>query len=105
MAYKLKCQFLECAFEASNDDKDIMLAQYGSHQKNHESTARTPALPRAEMSRVPKSERPKIGSGSSEETWNTFITRWNNYKRTTTHFDSRMIYFVGIDYVNKSGSI
>ena len=33
--------------------------------------------------RAPKIDRPKISAGSSEETWNTFITRWAMFKRST----------------------
>ena len=80
MALQLKCKFTGCIFTAIHDDKDIMLAQFGSHQKNHEATA-VPS--RVETSRVPKTERPKICSGSSEETSEMFLTRWKNYKKTS----------------------
>ena len=79
MSFKLHCEVESCDFEAANDDKDIMLAQYASHQRNHENGA-TPI--RAGTSRAAKVERPKIGMGSSEESWNTFLSRWSNYKRT-----------------------
>ena len=84
MAFKLECEIQQCTFIAENDDKDIMLAQFGSHQRNHELQARDVVIApqRNDGSRVPKSERPKIAAGGSEESWNTFVTRWNNYKRT-----------------------
>ena len=81
MSIKLRCEVESCNFEAASDDKDIMLAQYVSHQRNHETGRMTP-MNRAETSRAAKAERPKIGSGSSEESWNTFLSRWSNYKRT-----------------------
>ena len=81
MAFKLKCGVESCNFEAINDDKDIMLALYASHQKKHE-IVRAPPTNRAETSRAAKAERPKISAGSSEESWNTVLTRWKNYKRT-----------------------
>ena len=81
MSIKLRCEVESCNFEAASDDKDIMLAQYASHQRNHETGRMTP-MNRAETSRAAKAERPKIGSGSSEESWNTFLSRWSNYKRT-----------------------
>ena len=84
MALELKCQIGGCTFIASHDDKDIMLALFGSHQKNHEYQANVAAAPpRNDGYRAPKSERPKIAAGGSEESWNTFVTRWNNYKRTS----------------------
>ena len=82
--YRLECQIEACTFEASNDDKEIMLAQFGSHQRNHELQANAAStLTRTDGSRATKSERPKITAGGSEESWNTFVTRWNNYKRTS----------------------
>jgi hypothetical protein len=75
MAYRLGCQVVGCNFTATNDDKDIMLAAFGSHQKNHDT-------PRNDTSRAPKPDRPKIAAGGTEESWNTFVTRWGNYKRT-----------------------
>ena len=69
MAFKLECGVESCNFEAINDDKDIMLALYASHQKNHE-IVRAPPTNRAETSRAAKAERP-ISAGSSEESWNT----------------------------------
>ena len=84
MAHVLKCQFTGCNFSATNDDKDLMLAIFGSHQKNHELNGKSAsgASQRNEVSRVQRSERPKIQSGGSEESWNTFVTRWKNYKKT-----------------------
>jgi len=38
--------------------------------------------------RAPKIKRPKISTGSSEETWNTFSTRWNMFKEAQ---DSQML--------------
>ena len=61
-----------------------MLALFGSHQKNHEYQANFAIVPPwHDVSRAPKSERPKIAAGGSEESWNTFVTCWNNYKRTS----------------------
>ena len=81
--YRLECQIAGCEFAASHDDKDIMLALFGSHQKNHDIQATATAPMRTETSRAPKTERPKIAAGGSEESWNTFVTRWGNYKRTS----------------------
>ena len=83
MVFSLKCEYDSCSFETSHDDKDVMLAQYSSHQRNHENAIRTPPTGRAETSRAAKAERPKISSGCSEESWNMFLTRWKNYKRTS----------------------
>lgn len=85
MAFQLKCEMQGCTFIATNDDKDLMLAAFGSHQKNHDIQTNTAiaAPQRNEMSRAQRTERPKIQKGGSEETWNTFFTRWNNYKKTS----------------------
>ena len=83
MVYSLKCEYETCNFEASHEDKDVMLAQYSSHQRNHEAGARASPMGRPETSRGAKAERPKISSGCSEEAWNMFLTRWKNYKRTS----------------------
>ena len=37
----------------------------------------------ATRQRAPRIERPRISAGSSEETWNTFITRWTMFKGST----------------------
>ena len=83
MVYSLKCEYETCDFTASHDDKDVMLAQYASHQRNHEAGARASPMGRSETSRGAKAERPKISSGCSEEAWNMFLTRCKNYKRTS----------------------
>ncbi len=85
MTFKLRCEVTGCTFEASNDDKDLMLESYRSHQRNHASATSTS---RAETSRAAKADRPKISSGCLEEVWNTFLTRWKNYKRTAAIPDS-----------------
>ena len=82
MVQSLKCEFQGCDFVAENDDKDFVLAQFTSHQKNHDCHAVVTTPSRLE-SRAPKMERPKISAGCTEETWNTFIIRWKNYKRTS----------------------
>ena len=80
MALKLKCEFEGCTFVAENDDKEFVLAQFTSHQNNHNRPAAVASPSRLE-SRAPKMERPRISAGCTEETWNTFIIRWKNYKR------------------------
>ena len=83
MVFQIKCQVTGCEFTAADDDKDVMLAMYGSHQKNHELQANTTSQRNeASQQRSQRVERPKIQSGGSEETWSTFVTRWNNYKKT-----------------------
>ena len=84
MALRLECQIEGCTFIASNDDKDIMLALFGSRHRNHEYQANFAISPlQNDVSRASKSERPKIAAGGSEESWNTFVTHWNNYKKTS----------------------
>ena len=59
MAFQLKCELQGCDFTASNDDKDLMLAAFGSHQKNHDIQANTAiaAPQRNETSRGQRTEK------------------------------------------------
>ena len=77
---EMPCGITSCPFVAKHADKDLVLAIYTSHQRMHE-----PVLPTTirQDGRAPKMERPKISAGCSEETWNTFLVRWRNYKRTS----------------------
>ena len=79
MALTLQCKVDGCSFIAANDDKDFVLAEFASHQRNHDTAPLPPSRPE---SRAPKMDRPKVGAGCTEETWNTFLVRWRNYKRT-----------------------
>ena len=84
MALQMPCGIGECTFVASHDDKDILLALFSNHEKHHDYQANVATAPQQkEPSRAPKLERPKISVCGSEETWNNFILRWNNYKRTS----------------------
>ena len=84
--FELACEIQGCDYKATNADKDLMLASFSSHQKNHDlqqTTTANAAPSRNDVSqRSQRAERPKIQSGGSEETWNTFVTRWKNYKKT-----------------------
>ena len=53
----------------------------------------SPPTPAANLTqqRAPRLERPKITGGSSEETWNSFMTRWTMFKRGTTLTDDEKV--------------
>ena len=75
-----QCPIEGCAFQTDDVDTAVAAVLLTIHNNVHLST---PVASNAgSHHRAPKLERPKISSGSSEETWNTFSTRWSMFKRT-----------------------
>ena len=62
-------------------DAAIAAALLVIHNNVHVSTPINASA--ATRQRAPKIERPRISTGSSEETWNTFTTRWSMFKGST----------------------
>ena len=76
-----QCPIEGCAFQTDDVDTAVAAVLLTIHNNVHLST---PVSSNAgSHHRAPKLERPKISSGSSEETWNTFSTRWSMFKRST----------------------
>ena len=76
-----KCPIEECPFSTGDLDPAVGAAMLMIHNNIHIS-APTNANAAAHQ-RAPKIDRPKISAGSSEEIWNTFMTRWTMFKRST----------------------
>ena len=77
----IRCPIAECPYRTEDVDVAIAAALLVIHNNVHISAP--PNVQAATRQRAPKIERPRISAGSSEETWNTFITRWTMFKRST----------------------
>ena len=83
-----RCPFQNCTF-ATEDVSDALAAEYFAiHRTEHAVTAVTPAPLKQ---KPPKIDRPRIDTGSSEEVWNTFNTRWTMFKRGTTFTEGETV--------------
>ena len=72
-----QCPYPGCTY-ATEDVTDALAAEYFAIHR----TAHTAAAPVKQ--KPPEINRPRIDTGSSEEVWNTFNTRWTMFKRGTT---------------------
>lgn len=77
----IQCPIAECPYRTEDVDAAIAAALLVIHNNVHVSAPTNANA--ATRQRAPKIERPKLSAGSSEETWNTFITRWSMFKRST----------------------
>ena len=76
----IQCPMPGCGYITDDVDPACAAALLMIHNNVHTATASTPA---AGKQRAPKITRPYIDKGSSEETWNAFLTRWQMFKRGT----------------------
>ena len=77
----VKCSFPECEYETGEVNDETVVLLLTIHAPCH-ATATATTNGRGKQ-KAPKIDRPKISCGSSEETWNTFSTRWTMFKRGT----------------------
>ena len=81
------CPFPQCTYETGDVDITVVVQLLDIHKLSH-ANANANAQPNTQnqshKQRAPKIERPKVSEGSSEETWNSFTTRWNMFTRGTT---------------------
>ena len=70
----IKCP--ACAYETPDEDAAIVAALLQIHL----STAHPPASSQAAQTRGPKLSRPHIDAGVDQETWNTFVRRWQTFR-------------------------
>ena len=78
-----KCSYPGCDYETGEiADINLLIEVLKIHGTSH--SAPTAAQAGTTRQKAPKIERPKISSGSSEETWNSFLARWSMFKRGTT---------------------
>ena len=79
------CSFPGCTYQTGDVGEGLATELIKIHGRSH-NTATTTNQPEEgpAKQRAPKITRPKISCGSSEETWNTFSTRWTMFKRGTS---------------------
>ena len=77
----IQCPMAECPYRTDDVDAAVAAALLVIHNNVHLSAPRTSDA--SARQRAPKIERPRISAGSSEETWNTFSTRWTMFKQST----------------------
>ena len=77
----IKCSFPGCTYETAEVSEAMALKLLDIHGHSH-AAAPTAPVAATPKQRAPKIDRPKISCGSSEETWNTFSTRWTMFKRS-----------------------
>ena len=78
----IRCPIADCTYSTGEVEVAIAAALITVHGNTH--VAHAPAPANTNPQRAPKIDRPKISCGSSEETWNAFLTRWGMFKRGTT---------------------
>lgn len=80
----IKCPVAGCTYETPDVDAAVIAQLLNLHKVAHPEPAAVPVVaPREAKQRAPKIEPPKISEGSSEETWNSWHTRWMMFKRGT----------------------
>ena len=78
----VRCPYFDtCAYETADVAVTVAVALLNIHNNSHVAAPNNTTQARQ---RAPKIERPKITRGSSEESWNSFTTRWTLFKRGTT---------------------
>ena len=72
-----------CPYNTDDVDASVAAVMLTIHNNVHISNPTPGTSDVVTRQRAPKIERPRISAGSSEETWNTFSTRWTMFKRST----------------------
>ncbi len=72
-----------CPFKTDDVDASVAAVMLTIHNNVHIANPTPGTSDVVARQRAPKLERPKISTGSSEETWNTFLKRWTMFKRST----------------------
>ena len=80
----IHCPVEGCAYETEDvEDAKVLFMLLEIHKEDKHATPAPPAAARETRQRPPKIALPKISEGSSEETWNSWHTRWGMFKRGT----------------------
>ena len=87
----IPCSFTGCTYATGDVGEALAIELIKIHGCSHAAERNPPADVPARQ-RAPKIERPKISCGSSEETWNTFSTRWTMFKRGTNLSPDEVVY-------------
>ena len=77
----IQCPIADCTYATDDVEASIAAALMVIHNNVHVSVQRADNT--STRQRAPTMIRPKISTGSPEETWNTFNTRWTMLKRGT----------------------
>ena len=72
-----------CSFETDDVEASVAAVMLTIHNNVHIANPTPGTSDVVARQRAPKIERPKISTGSSEETWNTFLKRWTIFQRST----------------------
>ena len=75
------CPMDRCSFKTDDVEASVAVVMLTIHNNVHLATQGSSDV--AARLKAPKIERPRISAGSTEETWNTFLTRWTMFKRST----------------------
>ena len=78
----IHCPITDCDYVTEDVEAALAAALLILHNNAH--TSAPPAVATTNnKQRAPKIERPRLSAGSSQETWNAFITRWGMFTRGT----------------------
>ena len=77
------CSMDGCEFKTDHVEGSVAAVMLTIHNNVHIAMPTSGTSDVATRHRAPKIERPKISTGSSEETWNTFVKRWTMFQRST----------------------
>ena len=78
-----KCPMEGCEFKTDDVEGSVAAVMLTIHNNVHIAQPTPGTSDVVTRHRAPKLERPKISTGSSEETWNTFVKRWTMFQRST----------------------
>ena len=78
----IRCPLTTCEYQTDDVEASVAAVLLTIHNNVH-TAAPDSNNARVVRQRAPQIERPKIGRGSSEESWNSFTTRWTLFKRGT----------------------
>ena len=73
------CPLPGCQYSTDDTEAVLAAAQLNLHALSHTS-ATVPTTPAKQ--RPPKIDRPTIEKDTSEEDWNTFLKKWDLFKKT-----------------------
>ena len=77
------CPIPGCNFSTADTEPVLAADQLNLHALTHTHATATVDPERLSKQKPPKIERPVIKKDTSEEDWNTFIKKWELFKRGT----------------------
>lgn len=70
---KVDCPYPGCNYQADNPESSVIAALLQIHGLTHATTG-------GGSTKGPKLDRPRVDTGADEETWNTFLRRWEAFR-------------------------